>query len=296
MNRLDPFDIFADMFDENEKKQIEKMKLEYSVKNEKSEKTKECKDTNYDLIEMLDDKPLEESDVDEIEVEKEDEPEINNPKTHRTTANNDVNVYNDYNMLKEILTNIIPINQVDTAVYNLLREYENFANIAEDSAYEIMKRVSVSENVANMLSLIPIISQHYFTSRWKHENLDLSESPVVGQYVVDLLTGKTDECLYILCLDTAQRLRKVALISVGTINEVHVQTRKIVEICITHKAVNVVMTHNHPSGTLEASHSDIIATRMVQNALGTLDIIVTDHLIVAGDKFYSMAEHGLLDM
>ncbi|QBR39538.1 DNA repair protein RadC [Kerstersia gyiorum] len=80
----------------------------------------------------------------------------------------------------------------------------------------------------------------------------------------------------------------------GTVNQSAVYPREVVKLAISHNAQSVMLVHNHPSGTTEASRADIALTKHLKDALALVDVRVLDHFIVAGPTVVSMAESGLL--
>jgi len=54
-----------------------------------------------------------------------------------------------------------------------------------------------------------------------------------------------------------------------------------------------VLSHNHPGNTARALVADIEATNEIVRRLNAADIIVNDHIIVAGQKAISFAESGI---
>ena len=56
----------------------------------------------------------------------------------------------------------------------------------------------------------------------------------------------------------------------------------------------MILAHNHPSGSTEASRDDIAMTREVRRALHALGVLLHDHLIVTSDACISMQQQGLL--
>jgi len=99
---------------------------------------------------------------------------------------------------------------------------------------------------------------------------------------------------YVLCLDSQNRVNYAALVHEGTINEAPVYPRLIVETALRHQANSVILAHNHPGGSLQPSKADIDVTKKIIAALEPISIKVMDHIIVAGDKYFSFAEKGLL--
>ena len=109
------------------------------------------------------------------------------------------------------------------------------------------------------------------------------------------MASRPEEVFYLLCLDSQCRVLYPALLSEGTVKEVYVHPRQVVETVIRHRAASVILAHNHPGGGEEPSQADRGLTRQLVEALATIDVRVLDHVIVAGEKIYSFAEVGLLD-
>jgi DNA repair protein RadC len=59
-------------------------------------------------------------------------------------------------------------------------------------------------------------------------------------------------------------------------------------------AVSIVLSHNHPSGSLRPSRSDEELTRKIIEAARYFDIKVIDHIIVSEEGYYSFADEGIL--
>lgn len=57
-------------------------------------------------------------------------------------------------------------------------------------------------------------------------------------------------------------------------------------------ATRVLVSHNHPAGTLKPSHADLILTQKLKTAAAYHDIQLADHIIVTSEGFYSMADEG----
>ncbi len=63
--------------------------------------------------------------------------------------------------------------------------------------------------------------------------------------------------------------------------------RKIVEVALKHRAVSVIIAHNHPGGVAEPSDNDDKITEQIKNALQTVGISLQDHLVIAGNEYFS---------
>jgi len=56
----------------------------------------------------------------------------------------------------------------------------------------------------------------------------------------------------------------------------------------------VILAHNHPGGSMHPSRADIEVTGRISSALEPISVKVVDHIIVAGDRYFSFKENGLL--
>ena len=80
----------------------------------------------------------------------------------------------------------------------------------------------------------------------------------------------------------------------GTIDESPVYIREIATRALLTNAKNVILSHNHPSGSANPSKADIETTKKIKDALATLSINLLDHIIIGYNRSYSMADHGQL--
>lgn len=83
-------------------------------------------------------------------------------------------------------------------------------------------------------------------------------------------------------------------LSVGGVSGTIVDPKVIFKKALDYLATGMVLAHNHPSGNLFPSHADLQITRKIVQAGKSLDISVYDHLIIAGDTYYSFADEGKL--
>lgn len=102
------------------------------------------------------------------------------------------------------------------------------------------------------------------------------------------------EAFWILLLNRANRLIKKIQVSQGGVHGTVADPRIIFKLAIEAVASGIVLAHNHPSGSLTPSEQDITLTRKIREGAGLLEIHVLDHLIIAGQNYYSFADEGLL--
>ena len=85
-----------------------------------------------------------------------------------------------------------------------------------------------------------------------------------------------------------------SLIFIGTLNQSLVHPREVFRPAITDNAAGIIICHNHPSGTLEASMADIQITQRLKEVAKLVGIELLDHVILSKNGYYSFSDEGLL--
>lgn len=113
---------------------------------------------------------------------------------------------------------------------------------------------------------------------------------------VDLvdIREQTKEHFVVILLNARNQKITSEVVSVGIVDASLIHPREVFEPAIKHVASTVVLAHNHPSGNVEPSDADLLATNQLVTAGKLLGISVMDHVIVAKEKYFSFAEHKLL--
>jgi len=121
-----------------------------------------------------------------------------------------------------------------------------------------------------------------------------SSPGAVKQYLQLHLAAKDHEVFAVLFLDAQNRLVAMEELFRGTLTQTSVYPREVVMRALHHQAASVVLSHNHPSGTVQPSRADEALTQTLKAALALVDVRVLDHVIVTRGDSLSMAEKGLL--
>lgn len=103
------------------------------------------------------------------------------------------------------------------------------------------------------------------------------------------------EHFWIVGLSTSNEILFIELVSLGTKKSTLVDPMEVFSFALQKRAVEIVMVHNHPSGTLQASDADKDMTdRLIQVGI-IVDLPVYDHLIITDKSYYSFKDSGLLE-
>lgn len=117
---------------------------------------------------------------------------------------------------------------------------------------------------------------------------------VARSFLVTKLANKDSEVFGVMYMDNHLNLIEFREEFFGTINSAHIHPRNIVKSAIELNASKVILSHNHPSGSLKVSESDISITEKLETVLAIIDVKVVDHIIVSKAGSVSMAQEGLV--
>ena len=158
--------------------------------------------------------------------------------------------------------------------------FQKFPGIGEDKAATLLAAFELGRRADSQKKLF---------------SLKKITSPAdVAEIFIPLLRDKIKEEFYLLCLNAANNISRVELISIGNLNSSVVAPREVFKVAIENNSANIILLHNHPSGNPEPSNEDITLTRQMVEAGKILNIQVFDHLIIAGNKFTSLVEKRII--
>ncbi|HEY4694728.1 MAG TPA: DNA repair protein RadC [Candidatus Nanoarchaeia archaeon] len=110
----------------------------------------------------------------------------------------------------------------------------------------------------------------------------------VWEELKDIRDNKKEHFI-VFFLDTRNQEIKRETIAVGSLNVNLIHPREVFEPAVKHVAAQIIISHNHPSGDVSPSREDETVTKQLINAGQVLGINILDHIIVAGDNYFSFA-------
>lgn len=201
--------------------------------------------------------------------------------------------FSDINVLELLLFYALPRRDTNALAHKLLERFGSLRGVLEAPVDELEQVEGVGESAAALLRLVPQVSRRYMMSLGDSRN-ELSSSAAAGRYVVPLFMYEREEVVFMLCLDSRCKLINCREIGRGVVNCAQVSVRRVVEQALSQSAVSVVLAHNHVDGLAIPSREDELTTRRIQEALALVGVTLSDHIIVSGEDFVSLADSGLI--
>jgi len=134
----------------------------------------------------------------------------------------------------------------------------------------------------------------------RRKDLDPEEKPKISgsKDVFEMLRPHLQDIhheeFWVVLVNRANRVIRKSQISQGGVAGTVADPKIIFKIALEELASGIILAHNHPSGNLTASQADIDLTKKLKEAGKLLEIQVLDHLILAGQKYFSFADEGML--
>jgi DNA repair protein RadC len=158
-----------------------------------------------------------------------------------------------------------------------LKSFERSPHLAElKVSYKRRRKIEKGQIAMPWFIASAATAEAYLRSVWDRDSLELVEEFLV------------------VCLNGGNEVLGWVKISRGGFGRVVVDPRVVFGVALQAASSAIIVAHNHPGGTTEASPEDLRVTRQLVAAGKLLGVPVLDHIILTKDKAVSMAEQGLL--
>lgn len=199
--------------------------------------------------------------------------------------------YSDAAVLELLFSTAGVRGDTQSIIETLFDSFGSFKGVLEARPAQLMKLPGVTKKVATLVSMVAPLAR-----LWERVNMDdadhIGNSRDAESFCKSLLMGERTERFYVVALNARCKVLGCRKISEGSLAEVSCYPRMVMETALTYNAHSILLCHNHPGGTCAPSPEDISSTTQLQRLLKGVGILVLDHVIVAGDRTYSLVQHG----
>lgn len=176
----------------------------------------------------------------------------------------------------------------------VLKHFENDLNRLAKCSVEDLKRFKGigAAKAINIVSAMELGRRR--TGQVPAEKPRLYDAMSAYQHIRGELMDQPIEEFWIILVNRANRLIRKTLISTGGVATTLVDPKVVFRAALDHQAAGIILVHNHPSGNPSPSKNDIALTKKLMEGGKVVDISVLDHIIVAGDTYFSFVDERLL--
>ncbi|MFI5220009.1 MAG: DNA repair protein RadC [Bacteroidia bacterium] len=178
---------------------------------------------------------------------------------------------------------------------NILSQCNNdLAELSKLSVSDLMKK---SKGMGEVKAITIIAALELGRRRREADGLkrkSITTSKDAFEILHPHLSDLVHEEFFVLMLNRANDVIRKHEISKGGVAGTVVDPKLIFTAALEHRASNIILCHNHPSGHTKPSPEDIKLTKKLTEAGKMMEINVLDHIIIAGNSYYSFADEGLM--
>jgi len=128
------------------------------------------------------------------------------------------------------------------------------------------------------------------------KKVKLASSEDSYNYIKSFYFGDIEvyESFFMVLLNRANNTTGFVKISQGGVAGTVADLKLIAKYAIESLSSAVIVAHNHPSGNVKPSETDIRLTKKIKKGLELLDVTLLDHIILGEEEYYSFADEGIL--
>lgn len=202
--------------------------------------------------------------------------------------------FHDYEIIEYFLTFSISRKDVKPLAKNLIRTFKTVSGVMDAQPHEL--RVIPGMGVAAVSSVLffRALLQHYLKLRTVEREW-FPSTKITRSFLQGCLRGLKHEVFKVIFLNNQNRMIYEKTIQEGTVDRSAVYPREIIREALLNGASRLICAHNHPSGGVQPSAADQDITRELVYAAIPLGIDVLEHVIIAGDHYFSFCEAGYIE-
>ena len=199
----------------------------------------------------------------------------------------------DYEVIELLLTLGTPRKDCKQIAKSAIKRFGSLRGVLDADTEELQQIKGIGPANIFGLKLSQAVSERLEKEKLP-DKLSLDSSKAVAAYLQKFIGVEKKEHFVLLSLDSRNKLMKVSSISVGSLNSSVVHPREVFREAVQSSAAQIILAHNHPSGSSEPSPEDIALTRRLSEAAKIFGIELLDHVIVTKATYSSLKEKNIL--
>lgn len=197
----------------------------------------------------------------------------------------------EHEQLELLLFYAIPRCDTNATAHRLLNVFGSIPAMLDAPLEEIERVQGVGKGSGTFFRLLRDLYAGYETRN--NEPQPIIKKPVdAAQILMKLYADWHTEKATVLLMNHHNRLIHAGVVNADQSDWVNVDIRAIVQMAFNYEADKIILGHNHPSGNVRPSQSDLQNNSTMEHNLARVGINMIDHIILYNKDFYSMAEHG----
>ncbi len=199
----------------------------------------------------------------------------------------------DYELVELLLSYSIPHRDTKPYAKRILAVFKNLRSVLEADLKSLEKLGGLPTQSALHFKAMGDLFRLSSREQFKRGRA-LSGPGDAADFFREQIGNRPREVFAVLFVDHRNHLISYEPLQEGTVDHTAVYPREILRKALDLNASGLLLAHNHPGGSLEASEGDRQLTRQIVTASRAMGITVHDHLIVTAEGHFSFRQAGLL--
>ena len=193
----------------------------------------------------------------------------------------------DAEALEMLLTYATPIERAKSLAENLIRKFRSVKEVLNASTVELAEIKGLDANAAGLIRIAAQLVS--LCSEAVNGEKDMLTNPrETERFLLSRLSGMKEEKALLVFLDDQGVILGQDLIGAGTVQQVILFPRQIMELALKHNATSLIIAHNHPHGPPLPSKRDRDEAERLKEILSPFEIILKDSIIVGQTRCFSI--------
>ncbi len=169
----------------------------------------------------------------------------------------------------------------------------NLAELARLGIADLVKFKGIGQAKASNIVAVMELGRRRRTADGM-QNSKITASRDAFEMIFPVIGDLNYEEFWIITLKNGNYIQRTLRVSEGGMGATIADPKKIFRLALENNAAAIILCHNHPSGNINPSKSDINVTKKCVEAGKSIEMPVLDHIIVANDSYFSFSDQGLL--
>ncbi len=201
----------------------------------------------------------------------------------------------DHEILEILLFYAIPRKDTNELAHALIQKFGGLTNVLSADANQLKTVDGVGDKIACQIMLISNIAKKLLNENKNKQKVFLTTPEKIRNELLGDFYGLKTESFIMVLMDKNYELKAKVVFTDDNPTQVRADIPEIIQAINIHKPKYAVIAHNHPSNRLEPSSEDDFTTKKIHILCELHDVVLSDHIIFAGEKIYSYKMEGKIE-
>lgn len=208
---------------------------------------------------------------------------------------NGINSFQEYEILELLLTYAIPRKDTKDLAKNLLKKFGSIEKVITAKKEDLEEVEGLGKASISFLKLMGELPHIFYENSLRNTDIiTIKNKENLLKFLRSKIAFEKIEKFYVLYLSNSNELIAYNEKSYGTLDKSAVYPREIYKDVLKYDAKAIILAHNHPSGSVKPSKSDMDITKEISNGLKNFDALLLEHIIITENSYFSFLEEGLI--